>query len=167
MKTILIGNPSGSVICQSIPLEFFEEQTHDLLFKELAEGESTMAHRYAVVDGVITDMYPTLSDAEINQNLLDAVVASTLVFKLTPTDFLRFLGAGRRIAIRGLAKGGDPVAEDMLDMFNRVPYIASDDNDLKQGLAYLASLSGMLFGGANPFAGISEEFVATGKTFVS
>lgn len=167
MKTVLVGNDSGIVEIKTFSLEFFEEETNGLLIRELAEGESTMVHRYAVIDGAITDLYPTLSDAEINQSLLDAVGATTLVFKLTPTDFLRFLGAGRRIAIRSLAKGGDPVAEDMLDMFNRVPYIASDDNDLKQGLAYLASLSGTLFGGANPFAGISEEFVATGKTFVS
>lgn len=158
---------NGSVVTETFSLELFEELTHGLLIRELNESESTTAHRYAVIDGTIVDLHPGLTDEQVNQLIQDASNANGIEFQMTPTDFLRFFGAMRRIAIRGLAKGGDPVAEDLLNMFNRVPYISSTDMDLKNGLMYFESLPIEIFGAANPFAGITNEFITTGKSFVS
>lgn len=167
MKIVLIGNTTGTVSVQGFLPEFFEEQTQGFLTRELVDGESALPHRYGVVDGVITDMYPTLTDEQINQRLLTPTALASNGFQLSPTEFLRFLGAMRRIAIRSLAKAGDPVAEDLLDMFNRVPYISSTDTDLQNGLLYLENLPNETFGGANPFVGVVTEFAETGKTFIS
>lgn len=164
MKTIAIAT-NNSVVVQTIQDADFESLAPDAVFKLLGKSDSTVSHRYGNVAGVIVDFFPGLSDeaaetAYTAKSLSESVQANS-DFKITPNDFLRFLGAVRRMAIRERAKAGDLVAEDMLDMFNRVAYIESTDADLKASLSYLETLE------SGAFTGISADFFANGSSFVS
>jgi hypothetical protein len=170
MKFFAIKAATG-VTVQSVRDEDIALFTEGRVFKRLEPGESTLAHRYGIDNDTIIDMHPGKTDQEVEEITLAENAARAIElsadFKLSPNDFLRFLGGQRRIAVRALAKSGDPVAEDMLDMFNRSGVIESKDADLNFALGYFSALPTDRFGNGavNPFVGVVEEFATNGMNF--
>lgn len=184
MKTFLIAsflNVTSQVVNDSVlsPEEIatlFESFPH----QELLGGQSELALRYKFENSSFVDQYPGMSDVQVmaavklageEANALTQTEIKTK-FEIAPTDFLRFLGAVRRINIRGLVVAGEPVATDFMDMFDRVSAtpgskMNSQDSDLKQALQYLQALPDAAFGvgATNPFASVYDDFYELGYTF--
>jgi hypothetical protein len=112
MKNYVI-NVAGSLSVLSVE-ELETSQYPDFL--ELAATASTLALRYKLVDGVIIDAYPTLSDADVLASLLAANAASaTTLSAVSPVQFKLLFTSAERIAIRAL-RLTDLIVDDFFDI---------------------------------------------------
>lgn len=165
MKNYAIATSAGVMTAAFEDSEMDANTVGSITVMELKGKTSTLALRYKLVDGKIVDQFVGVSDSDVIkavETARDAAQAEVdSKFTISSNDFLRFLGATRRVAIRRLAAGGDQVAEDFLDMFNRVTTVDSKDADLAAALKYLEGVDGKTFGG------LTDEFFTTGRNFVS